>query len=88
MIKWPGREAGRSLSYSGELKNPWSFAVTPPYAFIALCKIKQFTSLLFYLFQLSAGAPVISIFVHNLCALEIIWTQINYIVCTTFVPRT
>jgi hypothetical protein len=42
-LKRPGREADHSLPSSAEVKNSWSYASTPQYAFMAWCSVKKST---------------------------------------------
>jgi len=39
--KWPEHKADHSLHFSAEMKNTYSFATTPPYAFVACYFIKH-----------------------------------------------
>jgi len=45
-IKRPGREADHSLPSSAYIKNAWSYASTPQYAFMAWCSFKAQRNLL------------------------------------------
>jgi hypothetical protein len=40
-VKRVGREANRSSPYSAEIKNVWSYTLTPQYVFAWRCLIKQ-----------------------------------------------
>jgi hypothetical protein len=40
-VNRPGREADHSLPTSAEIKNTWIYIVSPPYAFMTYCLIKQ-----------------------------------------------
>jgi hypothetical protein len=33
-VKWPGREADRSVPYGAEIKNEWSYTSAPQYDFM------------------------------------------------------
>jgi hypothetical protein len=40
-VKRPGREADHSPPYSAEVKNAWSYTLTPQYVFMAWCLVKH-----------------------------------------------
>jgi hypothetical protein len=49
-IKRPGREADNSHPSSAEVKNAWSYAYTPQYAFTAWCLVKAQGQIYLYIY--------------------------------------
>jgi hypothetical protein len=64
----PGHETDHALPSSAEVKNAWSYAFTPPYAFMTWCLVKHrdnFTSTLFTCFSIHHPTHLSNFIIDN-----------------------